>query len=226
MYWRRKGDALRLSTGQSKKPWISFWCRSIVITWFKPDRHIILATSFDTMQPRLRILPVRFQWPLSFGSPSSGSPSSETNSANQKQKIEAQEKEKREKENKRNKETRLLPPDATTFTNPVTKPLTNFQPHALLIRAEAVRTRKDEYFKPIHEFVYNVSCVLLLCVFLCAWWCVCVCLYVCLSLFGLLEATGHEPEWARLRSGRGYGEGERASGTGQVDGRAGFMPVY
>ena len=24
MYWRRKGEARKLSTGQSKKPWISF----------------------------------------------------------------------------------------------------------------------------------------------------------------------------------------------------------
>lgn len=25
MYWMRKGEALRLSTGKLKKPWISFW---------------------------------------------------------------------------------------------------------------------------------------------------------------------------------------------------------
>lgn len=57
MYWRRKGEARRLSTGQSKKPWISFWCRSMVMRWFNPERHIIFATSLDTMHPRLRILP-------------------------------------------------------------------------------------------------------------------------------------------------------------------------
>ena len=57
MYCNRNGEARRLSTGQSKKPWISFWCRSMVITWFSPERHIIFATSFETMQPLLRILP-------------------------------------------------------------------------------------------------------------------------------------------------------------------------
>ena len=57
IYCRRNGEALKLSTGQSKKPWISFWCRSIVMTWFSPALHIIFATSLETMHPLLRILP-------------------------------------------------------------------------------------------------------------------------------------------------------------------------
>lgn len=36
MYCRRKGEALRLSTGMLKKPWISFWWRSMVIRWVRP----------------------------------------------------------------------------------------------------------------------------------------------------------------------------------------------
>jgi hypothetical protein len=36
MYLRRKDCALRLSTGQLKKPWISFCHRSTVITWLRP----------------------------------------------------------------------------------------------------------------------------------------------------------------------------------------------
>lgn len=56
MYCNKKGLARKLSTGQSKNPWISFWCRSIVITWVSPDLHIILAKSLETIHPRLRIL--------------------------------------------------------------------------------------------------------------------------------------------------------------------------
>ena len=58
MYCSKKGEALRLSTGQSKKPWTSFWCRSIVMTCVRPDLHIIFASSLLTMQPRFLILPV------------------------------------------------------------------------------------------------------------------------------------------------------------------------
>lgn len=36
MYCSRKGEALRLSTGMLKKPWISFWWRSMVIRWVRP----------------------------------------------------------------------------------------------------------------------------------------------------------------------------------------------
>jgi len=59
MYCSKKGEARRLSTGQSKKPWISFWCRSIVMTCVRPDLHIIFASSLLTMQPRFLILPVQ-----------------------------------------------------------------------------------------------------------------------------------------------------------------------
>jgi hypothetical protein len=59
MYCSKKGEALRLSTGQSKKPWISFWCRSIVMTCVRPDLHIIFASSLVTIQPRFLILPVQ-----------------------------------------------------------------------------------------------------------------------------------------------------------------------
>ena len=38
MYCSRKGDALRLSTGMLKKPWISFWWRSMVIRWVRPGK--------------------------------------------------------------------------------------------------------------------------------------------------------------------------------------------
>jgi hypothetical protein len=58
MYCSKKGEALKLSTGQSKKPWISFWCRSIVMTCVRPDLHIIFASSLLTIQPRFLILPV------------------------------------------------------------------------------------------------------------------------------------------------------------------------
>ena len=37
MYSIRNGEALRLSTGISKKPWISFVWRSIVIMCVKPE---------------------------------------------------------------------------------------------------------------------------------------------------------------------------------------------
>lgn len=83
MYCNKNGDARKLSTGQSKNPCISFWCKSIVMTWVSPDVHIIygekeemktqltwqallqhvphkhtqtLANSFDTMHPRFLIL--------------------------------------------------------------------------------------------------------------------------------------------------------------------------
>jgi len=59
MYCSKKGEARRLSTGQSKKPWISFWWRSIVMTWVRPDLHIIFASSLLTMQPRFLILPAK-----------------------------------------------------------------------------------------------------------------------------------------------------------------------
>jgi hypothetical protein len=59
MYCSKKGEARRLSTGQSKKPWISFWCRSIVMTCVRPDLHIIFASSLLTIQPRFLILPVQ-----------------------------------------------------------------------------------------------------------------------------------------------------------------------
>lgn len=36
MYWIRKGDARRLSTGKVKKPWISFWCKSMVMMCVNP----------------------------------------------------------------------------------------------------------------------------------------------------------------------------------------------
>lgn len=57
MYCSKKGEALKLSTGQSKKPWISFWCKSIVMTWVSPDLHNIFASNLLTMQPRFLILP-------------------------------------------------------------------------------------------------------------------------------------------------------------------------
>ncbi len=57
MYWIKKGDALRLSTGQSKKPWISFWCKSIVITCCSPDLTISWARSLVTTALRFSILP-------------------------------------------------------------------------------------------------------------------------------------------------------------------------
>lgn len=81
MYCSRKGDARRLSTGMLKKPWISFWCRSMVIRWvrpakpgsvlaahpwlhlscvdtrwFSPALHIMEAMSLETMEPRFLIL--------------------------------------------------------------------------------------------------------------------------------------------------------------------------
>lgn len=37
MYWMRKGEARRLSTGKLKKPWISFWWRSMVMMWVSPE---------------------------------------------------------------------------------------------------------------------------------------------------------------------------------------------
>lgn len=36
MYCSRNGEARRLSTGMLKKPWISFWCKSIVMRWVRP----------------------------------------------------------------------------------------------------------------------------------------------------------------------------------------------
>lgn len=35
----RNGEARRLSTGKPKKPWISFWCRSMVMMWVRPVRQ-------------------------------------------------------------------------------------------------------------------------------------------------------------------------------------------
>lgn len=39
MYWIRKGEARRLSTGKVKNPWISFWCKSMVMMWVNPDEY-------------------------------------------------------------------------------------------------------------------------------------------------------------------------------------------
>lgn len=46
MYWSRNGEALKLSTGMLKKPWISFWWRSMVIRWVRPTKtqtHFLVA---------------------------------------------------------------------------------------------------------------------------------------------------------------------------------------
>lgn len=56
IYCSKNGLALRLSTGHSKNPCISFWCKSMVIRCVSPDLHIIFAKSFETMQPRFLIL--------------------------------------------------------------------------------------------------------------------------------------------------------------------------
>ena len=58
MYLIKKGCALKLSTGKSKNPWISFWWRSMVMRCWSPDFAIILANSLATKQPPpLKILP-------------------------------------------------------------------------------------------------------------------------------------------------------------------------
>lgn len=56
IYWSRKGEALRLSTGKLKKPCISFWWRSIVIMWVKPE---ILKQTITKFTPTSYWL----QWP-------------------------------------------------------------------------------------------------------------------------------------------------------------------
>lgn len=56
MYWMRKGEALRLSTGKLKKPWISFWWRSIVMMWVSP------ATASHTHTHARRGLQSFLQW--------------------------------------------------------------------------------------------------------------------------------------------------------------------
>lgn len=45
MYCSRKGEALRLSTGMLKKPWISFWWRSMVIRWVRPALNVVRVTT-------------------------------------------------------------------------------------------------------------------------------------------------------------------------------------
>lgn len=44
MYWIKKGEARKLSTGKLKKPWISFWCKSMVMMCVNPleqkDRQV------------------------------------------------------------------------------------------------------------------------------------------------------------------------------------------
>lgn len=38
IYCSRNGEALKLSTGMLKKPWISFWWRSMVMRWVRPTQ--------------------------------------------------------------------------------------------------------------------------------------------------------------------------------------------
>lgn len=59
IYWSKKGDALKLSTGKLKKPWISFWCRSIVMMWLKPKK----GTDYIHWVQRQREVSIMFKYP-------------------------------------------------------------------------------------------------------------------------------------------------------------------
>jgi len=60
MYWIRKGEALRLSTAQSKKPKLSLEWRSTVMMWSKPPLTMSWAKSLSEMLPRRLILAATF----------------------------------------------------------------------------------------------------------------------------------------------------------------------
>lgn len=72
MYWSRKGEALRLSTGKLKKPWISFWWRSIVIMWVKPEISKPKITKVAPTSQRLQWTQTRHPTPGSWQEPEGG----------------------------------------------------------------------------------------------------------------------------------------------------------